>query len=80
MSLPDAVNAPRVHYQGLPDQIVAESHAITPKTFRGLKLRNYNNIMPFMSWGAAESILVNGDRTMIGVNDRRKPAGEAVAY
>lgn len=80
MSLPDAVNAPRVHYQGLPDQIVAESDALTPKTIRGLKLRNYNNIMPFMSWGAAESILVNGDRTMIGVNDMRKPAGKAVAY
>lgn len=80
MSLPDAVNAPRVHYQGLPDQIVAESHAITPKTFRGLKLRDYNNIIPFRSWGAAESILVNSDRTMIGVNDMRKPAGEAVAY
>lgn len=80
IDLPDAVNTTRLHYQGLPDRVVAEFHAITPKTFRGLKLRGYNIIMPFRPWGAAESILVNGDRTMIGVNDMRKPAGKAVAY
>jgi gamma-glutamyltranspeptidase/glutathione hydrolase len=79
MSLPEAVNSPRVHYQGLPNRVVSESQAITPKAFRGLKLRGYS-IMPFMPWGAAESIMVNGDRTMIGVNDMRKPAGKAVAY
>jgi gamma-glutamyltranspeptidase/glutathione hydrolase len=79
MGLPEAVNAPRVHYQGLPERVVSESQAIRPRVFRGLKLRGYN-IMPFMSWGAAESIMVNGDRTMIGVNDYRKPAGKAVAY
>jgi gamma-glutamyltranspeptidase / glutathione hydrolase len=79
MGLPEAVNAPRVHYQGLPNRVVSESQAITPDAFRGLKLRGYN-IMPFIPWGAAESIMVNGDRTMIGVNDIRKPAGKAVAY
>ncbi len=79
MDIADAVNSPRVHYQGLPKQVVAEAHAITPETFRGLKIRGYST-MPFMPWGAAESILVNGDKTMIGVNDIRKPAGKAVAY
>lgn len=79
MDLADAVNSPRVHYQGLPKRVVAEAHAITPDTFRALKIRGYST-MPFMSWGAAESILVNGDKTMIGVNDIRKPAGKAVAY
>jgi gamma-glutamyltranspeptidase / glutathione hydrolase len=79
MGLPVAVNAPRVHYQGLPNRVVSESQAITPDVFRGLKLRGYN-IMPFIPWGAAESIMVNADRTMIGVNDIRKPAGKAVAY
>ncbi|PSB07659.1 gamma-glutamyltransferase [Pleurocapsa sp. CCALA 161] len=79
MNIADAVNSPRVHYQGLPNQVVAEAHAITPETFRGLKIRGYST-MPFMPWGAAESILVHGDKTMIGVNDIRKPAGKAVAY
>jgi gamma-glutamyltranspeptidase/glutathione hydrolase len=79
MDLPEAVNSPRLHYQGLPNRVVAESQAITPETFRGLKLRGYS-IMPFIPWGAAESIRVNSDRTAIGVNDMRKPAGKAVAY
>ena len=79
LGLSEAVNSPRLHYQGLPNRVVSESQAITPKAFRGLKLRGYS-IMPFISWGAAESIMVNSDRTMIGINDMRKPAGKAVAF
>ncbi len=79
MNLRDAVNSPRLHYQGIPDNIVSEPQAITPETFRGLKLRGYN-IMPFKEWGAAESILVNPDGRIEGVNDIRKPAGRAIAF
>ena len=79
MNLKDAVNTPRLHYQGIPDRVLSEPQAITPETFRGLKLRGYN-ILPFMQYGAAESILIEPDGTMTGVNDIRKPAGQAVAY
>ncbi|MBE9047572.1 gamma-glutamyltransferase [Pleurocapsales cyanobacterium LEGE 10410] len=79
MNLSNAVNTARLHYQGLPDRILSEPQAITPRTFRGLKLRGYN-ITPFRQWGAAESILVHPDGTIEGVNDIRKPAGKAVAY
>lgn len=79
LNLKDAVNTPRFHYQGIPDRVLSELLAISPKTLRGLKLRGYN-ILPFMRYGAAESILVQPDGTMEGVNDRRKPAGKAVAY
>jgi len=80
MNLADAVNTPRLHYQGLPNRVVAESKAITPKTFRGLQLRGYK-IMPFRQWGAAESILVDPQTGIkSGVNDIRKPAGKAIAY
>ena len=79
MNLSNAVNTPRLHYQGLPDRVLSEPQAITPETFRGLKLRGYK-IMPFRQWGAAESILVHPDGTIEGVNDIRKPAGKAVAY
>ena len=79
MSLDDAVNTPRLHYQGIPDRVLSEPQAISPETFRGLKLRGYD-IKPFMRYGAAESILVDPDGTMTGVNDIRKPAGSAVAY
>ena len=79
MSLNNAVNRPRLHYQGIPERVLAEPRAITPKTFRGLKLRGYR-ILPFMTYGAAESISVAADGTMLGVNDNRKPAGKAIAY
>ncbi len=76
----DAVNTPRLHYQGFPKSVVAESQAITPETLRGLQLRGYK-VIPFMPWGAAESILVEPDTgIMHGVNDIRKSAGKAVAY
>ncbi|MEO1339959.1 MAG: gamma-glutamyltransferase [Cyanobacteria bacterium J06635_13] len=79
MDLEGAVNSPRLHYQGIPDRVVSEPQAITPETTRGLKLRGYK-IIPSRPWGAAESILVDADGMMTGVNDRRKPAGKAVAY
>ena len=79
MDLSDAVNTPRSHYQGIPDRVLSEPKAITPETFRGLKLRGYS-ILPFIRYGAAESILVHPDGKMEGVNDIRKPAGKAVAY
>ncbi|HEY9771892.1 MAG TPA: gamma-glutamyltransferase [Coleofasciculaceae cyanobacterium] len=79
MNLSDAVNTPRLHYQGIPNRVVSEPEAINAETFRGLKLRGYE-IVPFMQWGAAESILVNPDGTIVGVNDIRKPAGKAIAY
>ncbi|MEM8722221.1 MAG: gamma-glutamyltransferase [Cyanobacteria bacterium P01_G01_bin.39] len=79
MDLDQAVNHPRLHYQGLPDRILSEAQAITPETLRGLQLRGYE-IMPFRKYGAAESILIRPDGTMVGVNDARKPAGQAAAY
>lgn len=80
MNLKDAVNTPRLHYQGFPDKIIAESQAIEPKSIRGLKLRGYEIMPSPRQWGAAESILINPDGIIEGVNDVRKPAGKAVAY
>ena len=79
MKLKDAVNTPRLHYQGIPDRVLSEPQAISPETFRGLKLRGYS-ILPFRQYGAAESILVDADGTITAVNDLRKPAGRAIAY
>ncbi|MEL6438264.1 MAG: gamma-glutamyltransferase [Cyanobacteria bacterium J06621_8] len=78
-SLQDAVNTPRLHYQGFPQQVFSEPDAIAPETLRGLQLRGYD-ILPLRQWGAAESILIQPDGTMIGVNDRRRSAGQAAAY
>ena len=80
MNLADAVNTPRLHYQGFPQWIISEPNALDAKTIRGLRLRNYK-IIPWRTWGAAESILVNPQTDLKeGVNDIRKPAGQALAY
>ena len=80
LNINDAVNKPRLHYQGFPDRIISEPNAIDSKTIRGLRLRGYK-IVPFRTWGAAESILVNPETGLLeGVNDLRKPAGKALAY
>ena len=80
LNLADAVNTPRLHYQGFPNRVDAESQAMTPKTLRGLQLRGYK-IVPFINWSAAESISIDPKtKVKLGVNDIRKPAGKAVAY
>jgi len=81
MNPQDAVNTPRLHYQGLPDKILSEPKAISPRAFKGLQLRGYKIALSSRQWGAAESILVDSDTgIMSGVNDIRKPAGKAMAY
>ena len=80
-SLTEAVNTPRFHYQGFPNQVMAECDAIEPKAIRGLRLKGYNVIPSSRQWGGAESIIINPETKLIeGVNDIRKPAGAAVAY
>ncbi|MDJ0588370.1 MAG: gamma-glutamyltransferase [Pleurocapsa sp. MO_226.B13] len=80
LNLVEAVNTPRLHYQGFPNRVVAEPQAMTPETLRGLQLRGYK-VIPFIKWGAAESISIDPQTGVrLGVNDIRKPAGKAVAY
>ena len=80
-SLTEAVNYSRFHYQGFPNQVMAECDAIEPQAIRGLRLKGYNVIPSQREWGGAESIIVNPETNLLeGVNDIRKPAGAAVAY
>ena len=80
-SLTEAVNYSRFHYQGFPNQVMAECDAIEPQAIRGLRLKGYNVIPCNSQWGGAESIIVNPETNLLeGVNDIRKPAGAAVAY
>lgn len=80
-SLTEAVNTPRVHYQGFPNRIMAECEAITPENIRGLLLKGYQMSRCKLQSSGAESILVDPETKLIeGVNDIRKPAGAAVAY
>ena len=75
MSVAEAVGAPRVHEQYLPDVLFAEPGALDPATTQQIDRMGYTiqSIPPF---GAAETIGETNGR-WVGVNDPRSPDGQA---
>jgi gamma-glutamyltranspeptidase / glutathione hydrolase len=57
MQVQEAVNAPRIHHQWLPDQITVEPFALSPDTARLLTGMGHK-IVEQAPWGAAEAILI----------------------
>ncbi len=81
MNIQDAVNAPRIHEQWLPDTIYAEPDAISPQNRLLLEKAGYRITDQKNYWGAAESILIEpGSGIINGANDKRRPAGMAAGY
>ena len=80
MTVQEAVNAPRIHHQWLPDQITAEPFALSPDTKALLEAMGHKIVVQ-SEWGAAEAILIGPaeDKTAAAAdsgNDavaRRKP-------
>ena len=75
MSLPDAVAAPRMHHQGLPDTIRLERNGFMPGTIAALQAMGHE-IQNRGSWGDVEAIIrtANGWE---GVSDPRLGGGGA---
>ena len=57
MTIQEAVNAPRLHHQWLPDQITVEPFALSPDTRTALEAMGHK-IVEQTPWGAAEAILI----------------------
>lgn len=57
MTIQEAVNAPRIHHQWLPDQITAEPFALSADTVALLAARGHK-VVTQSPWGAAEAILI----------------------
>jgi gamma-glutamyltranspeptidase / glutathione hydrolase len=57
MNVQEAVDAPRIHHQWLPDKLFVEPRALSPDTAKLLALRGYQ-IEEQKPWGAAEAIMV----------------------
>ncbi len=57
MNVREAVDAPRIHHQWLPDKLFVEPRALSPDTAKLLALRGYQ-IEEQKPWGAAEAIMV----------------------
>lgn len=92
MDLQEAIDAPRIHHQWLPDKVYMEPHALSPDTLRLLAGMGYNvGVDPgWTIWGEAAGILVGGkDLKEIesgtgahyyGAIDSRAVAGAAIGY
>lgn len=92
MNLQEAIDAPRVHHQWLPDRVYIEPRALSPDTLRILAGEGYTvGIDPdWTIWGEAAGILVGGrDLAEIaagtgprytGAIDSRAEAGAAKGY
>lgn len=75
MSLQDAVNAPRFHYQGEPNLVDTEPFAFSALAKRGLESLGYHFVNQ-SGWGAVEAIYVDTENDiLVGANDIRRPDG-----
>lgn len=73
-----AVDAPRFHYQGLPDKLFYEPSAFSAGTLAALRADGYTLVRQ-RPWGAVELIEIANGR-LWGANDDRRPDGAAIGY
>jgi gamma-glutamyltranspeptidase/glutathione hydrolase len=73
-----AVDAPRFHYQGLPDKVFFEPSGLSPDTIATLRGKGYN-LVEQKPWGAVGLIEITDGR-LWGANDPRRPNGAAIGY
>ncbi|HET7313407.1 MAG TPA: gamma-glutamyltransferase [Salinisphaera sp.] len=79
MNIQQAVNAPRIHNQWLPDTTKVEPGYLSDTVKARLEAMGHSfNVV--QSWGADEAILRREDGRLAGANDRRRPAGLAAGY
>lgn len=75
MPLPDAVAAPRMHHQALPDSLQVETGGFVSETLDSLRGRGHG-IWPRGRWGDVEAIIRTADGWQ-GVSDPRGGGGGA---
>jgi gamma-glutamyltranspeptidase / glutathione hydrolase len=73
-----AVDAPRLHYQGLPDKVFYERSGLSPDTAAALGGMGYK-LVEQKPWGATELIQIANGR-LWGASDPRRPDGAAIGY
>ncbi len=80
MNMQQAVDAPRLHHQWLPDVVMVEPGYLTPQTQKALEKMGYRFRMR-PSWGAVEAIRRDPETgSLEGANDDRRSAGLAAGY
>ncbi|WP_217575366.1 gamma-glutamyltransferase [Mesorhizobium sp. GbtcB19] len=90
MNIQEAIDAPRIHHQWLPDTVYVEPFGLSPDTERMLAGMGYHLDLADQTWGQAAGILVGGKSLAEiekgggarynGAIDSRAAAGEALGY
>ncbi|HEV3468586.1 MAG TPA: gamma-glutamyltransferase [Pyrinomonadaceae bacterium] len=80
MNIQQAVDAPRIHHQWLPDEIVYEPYGMSADTFRALESRGHRITPRPRYMGDAQAVMIEeGTGVRLGASDPRQ-AGEPVGY
>lgn len=79
MNVSQAVLAPRVHHQHLPDQIYYEPGGLSPAVVSALRAMGHTVVERGELSGDVQAILVRGDGTLEGQSDLRR-GGAVAAY
>ena len=90
MNIQEAIDAPRIHHQWLPDTVYIEPFGLSPDTERLLAGMGYHLDLGDSTWGQAAGILVGGKSLAEiekgggarynGAIDSRAASGEALGY
>ena len=79
MDLPDAVAAPRFHHQWLPDEVLYEPDAFSPKVADSLRGMGHN-LKPVNAMAVIKALLVRPDGTIVAAGDGRNPDDDVAGY
>jgi gamma-glutamyltranspeptidase/glutathione hydrolase len=80
MNLQQAIDAPRLHHQWLPDVVMWEPYGMTADTRRALEAKGHRlDIVPRYN-GDAEGIMIDETGIRLGASDPRNPDALAVGY
>jgi gamma-glutamyltranspeptidase/glutathione hydrolase len=80
MNIQQAIDAPRIHHQWLPDELVGEPYGLSGDTQRALTARGHT-LGKLRYLGDAEGIMIEEKTGMrLGATDPRRSDGAAVGY
>jgi gamma-glutamyltranspeptidase / glutathione hydrolase len=80
MNLREAVEAPRIHHQWLPDRIWFERDRFDSETLSSLRSMGHS-LEPVLHQGVVQAIIRDPESGLIeGVSDRRDPDGAAIGW
>jgi gamma-glutamyltranspeptidase/glutathione hydrolase len=77
MNIQEAIDAPRVHHQWLPDLLYYERNGFSPDTLDILRSWGHQ-VEEQGSWSSVQAVMVRQSKDLEGGSDRRNPDGAAI--